>query len=222
MSNYTAGKEWKVSKEHHIMEKAFQLFAKKGIDSVTMPEIAAESGVGRATLYRYFSSKAELVIATGAWKWEEFIKEYNAGRTQEEMAMMRGDEWLRYYLAVFIDLYRNHRDILRYNYDFNSYIKHELRQGEQIQPYTDILVKLRRNFHNAYERGMKDHTLNADVPEEIMFSSSFHIMMAAATRYAMGLVYTPGANIDPETELIMLKNMMLSKFTTSNKMMAAI
>ena len=43
------------------MNSAFRLFSEKGIDRVTMPEIAADSGVARQSLFRYFSNKTELV-----------------------------------------------------------------------------------------------------------------------------------------------------------------
>ena len=45
------------------MEKGFELFTERGIESVTMQEIADASLVGRATLFNYFNSKVDLVIA---------------------------------------------------------------------------------------------------------------------------------------------------------------
>jgi hypothetical protein len=46
-----------------------------------------------------------------------------------------------------------------------------------------------------------------------MFSSSFHIMLAAATRYAVGLVVVYEDSNDPESELVMLEELLLSRFT---------
>ena len=67
-------------------------------------------------------------------------------------------------------------------------------------------------FHELYQRGMKDGTLRADISEETMVSSSFHIMLAAVTRYAVGLVYVPEKGADPESELIMLEELLLSRY----------
>ncbi|SIQ83088.1 transcriptional regulator, TetR family [Micromonospora avicenniae] len=45
-----------------VVAAARELFAARGLD-VTVPEVAARAGVGRATVYRSYPSKEELVLA---------------------------------------------------------------------------------------------------------------------------------------------------------------
>ena len=191
------------------MNSAFRLFSEKGIDRVTMPEIAADSGVARQSLFRYFSNKTELVIAIGAWKWKEYISANNAKLPKEEIDKMTAAEYLRWYMDSFLDLYREHRDILRFNYYFNSFVQGERATEEQMKPYTEVVEQLIADFHVLYEKGMRDGTINGDIPEEVMISSSFHIMLAAVTRYSIGLLYRDGNN---ERELTLLKNALLQQF----------
>ena len=214
--NYSAGKPWKLAKQQHILETAFRLFTEKGIELVSIPEIAKASGVGRATVFRYFPTKLELVLAVGTQKWEEYISLYDTFLPREKMAQMTGAEYLRFYLDAFLDLYRNHGDILRFNYNFNNYLWFETGTPEQRESYLRMTDRLGRIFHELYERGQRDGTLNTEIPEPMMFSATFHIMLAAVTRYAVGLavVYENGG--DPENELIMLKDMLFSRFTKKN------
>lgn len=46
-----------------ILDAAGELFAERGVDAVSMAQIAAAAGCSRATLYRYFPDRAALQIA---------------------------------------------------------------------------------------------------------------------------------------------------------------
>jgi AcrR family transcriptional regulator len=45
-----------------ILQAALDIFAEHGYDGVSMDGVAARAGVGKATIYRRYSSKAELVV----------------------------------------------------------------------------------------------------------------------------------------------------------------
>jgi AcrR family transcriptional regulator len=46
-----------------LVRTAAMLFAERGVDNVTMSEIAQVAGVGKGTLYRHFNNKTELAHA---------------------------------------------------------------------------------------------------------------------------------------------------------------
>ena len=48
--------------KHHILEKSIQLFAKNGYDGTTINQIAKESKISEATIYKYFKSKLDVLI----------------------------------------------------------------------------------------------------------------------------------------------------------------
>ena len=66
-------KSEKDERREKIIDVAFRLFVNKKIESVTMGEIAKEAGIGRATLFRYFPGKLELVIAVNTKEWTGFL-----------------------------------------------------------------------------------------------------------------------------------------------------
>jgi AcrR family transcriptional regulator len=51
------------SARERLLEVAYDLFSRRGVRDVAVQEIVARSGVARATLYRHFRSKDDLVLA---------------------------------------------------------------------------------------------------------------------------------------------------------------
>lgn len=200
-------------KRRAFLDAAFELFAAKGIEAVSLDSIARKSGYGIATLYRHFSNKVSLAMELAAQKWADYIGRYTATVSKDEMDRMSGAEYMRFYLDSFLDLFRNDKEMLRFNYDLNSFLRKEEQSPEHVKPYLLVIDRLGETFHGMYQRGVMDGTLNSNIPEATMFSSSFHIMMAAATRYAVGLVYLLEQGSDPEAELEMLERMLLKEYT---------
>ena len=63
------------AKRETMLAEGFRLFAEKGIAPVSMQEVAKAGRLGIATLYRYYSNKAEFCVAIAEWKWGEFFQE---------------------------------------------------------------------------------------------------------------------------------------------------
>jgi AcrR family transcriptional regulator len=49
-----------------ILDAAIEVFAEAGLDGVTVEGVAARAGVGKATIYRRYPSKVDLVIAAAS------------------------------------------------------------------------------------------------------------------------------------------------------------
>ena len=199
-------------KRRDFLEKAYELFTKKNIESVSMIEVAKECGYGTMTLYRYFSTKPKLVVAVATWIWGQTIQENQERRPEMDFAGMTALGIFEFYLDSFIELYRHKRDLLRFNQFFNIYIQSERIDPEVMKPYRDMIEGLKPEFHVIYERAQQDHTVRTDESEEEMFSTTLHLMLAGATRYAIGLVYIPEEGFDAEKELEELKEALLMRY----------
>ena len=109
-------------------------------------------------------------------------------------------------------LYKNYKDFLRFNQFFNVYVESEHIDTETLQPYQKMIEKLQAQFHVIYLKAEQDKTLRTDEPEEKVFCKTLHLMLAAVTRYAVGLVYIPDSGFDEMEELEFQKNMLLKEY----------
>ena len=195
-----------------LLEAGYRLFTGKTIDGVSLEMVAKDAGIGVATLYRYFGSKTDLAIAVSVWKWEEYLEQIRK-RTDVDRQEMTGAENFLVYLDSFLSLYRDHRDLLRYNQFFNVYLQRAGTDGVHMAPYERVIGGFADLFRAVWEKGEKDGTLRTDIPWKQAFSATMHMMLAVVTRYAVGLAYQPEEGGGPEAELAMLRDMMLRQYS---------
>ena len=197
-----------------FLEKGFELFSEKSIEAVTLQNVADASGHGIATLYRYFTSKSHFLVEMASWKWGEFFKQNRKRRPSESFDGMTAAEMLEFYLDSFLEVYRNHRQLLKFNQLFNVYLRSEGVNEEHQTIYLGLMKPATDLFHLIYEKAKLDNTVRTDIPESEMLSTTLHLMLAAVTRYAVGLVYEPKEGFDDMKELETLKELLMMKYMT--------
>ena len=199
--------------KERILKLSFKLLAERGIEAVSMSNIAKAARFDRSSLYRYFQTKQDLVIAINAYVWGRFTaRNYERPGVETQTAAQRYVFWL----DSFLVLYREYGDILRFNQFFNVYIANERVSAEQMAPFHRVIKELEARFHEVYALAKKDGTLRTDIPEQKIFSTTLHLMLAAATRYAVGLVYQ-GADSSPEEELTALREMLMERYVAGKQ-----
>lgn len=53
-----------LSKRNEIVRQAYEVFYKKGFHATAVDRVLADSGISKRTVYKYFRSKEELIVAT--------------------------------------------------------------------------------------------------------------------------------------------------------------
>ena len=192
-----------------ILREGFRLFSEESIESVKMTDVAKAAGIGIATLYRYYSTKPELVLAINVDQWKKFTDtlEPPLDTTDKTAA-----QCFSYYLDHFIQLFREFKPLLRFNQNFNSYVIHEKLGERQMEPYIKLIEMIQARCGVIYEKARTDGTVKMDMPEDKMFSYTIHVMMAVIVRYAQGLVYNAKTEETMLEELELLKTALLNQF----------
>ncbi len=194
-----------------ILETGFRIFAERGIESVTMTDVADAAGIGVATVYRYYGTKPLLALGVLTWSWSQYLGPTLHRAEERDVSAI---EEYGYFLDTFLDLYRDHRDLLRFSHYYFSYADRSGVGPDGDRPFNGVVEQVEEQFRVFYRKGKADHTLRCDVPEEEMFHTSLHLMLSAVTRYALGLLFVGGQ--DPEKELVLLKNMLIREYQTDD------
>lgn len=206
----------KTETNRQILECGFRIFSQRAISKITMAEVAEAAGIGVATLYRYYRTKQALVMGVNAWIWDRVLQESIAKLQAAERSGWTAVTEYTFFLDRFLDLYHNHPDILRFNQFFNVYVRLESIPEDARKAFASVTGALEDYFHKVFLKARQDGSLRTDVAENDMFWASLHLMMAAVTRHAVGLVYDAG--IDPDRELALLKNMLLDRYAVTTKL----
>ncbi|MFI4978113.1 MAG: TetR/AcrR family transcriptional regulator [Solirubrobacterales bacterium] len=152
------------SARERILDAAYELFSRRGIQAVGVNEVIERAGVAMATLYRHFPSKDKLVLAFLALREQRWTKDLI-----EAGAMHRGSNPEERLLAIF--------DVLdewfqRDDFEAGSFIKVLLELGPK-HPAGDASVRHLEQLraiarHLAEEAGLRDTE---------SFARSWHILI---------------------------------------------
>ena len=200
------------AKKQKFIETAYDLFSSRNIESVSLQDVADETGLGISMLYRYFANKQTLVVEAAVWKWKQFQEENQKRRPDANFEGMTAAEMFEFYLDSFLVLYRDYGDLLRFNQFFNVYVQSQNIDRATLRPYQGVIESFKKVFHEMYLRAEQDHTIRTDIPEQKMFSTSLHLMLATVTRYAIGLVYIPEDGFDAMEELETQKRAIMREY----------
>ena len=209
MSKSQKQMEKEQERNRKIIDTAFQVFVKRKIEGVSMAEIAEAAGVGRATLFRCYSSKMELVIAVCSVKWKEYLDNLDAVRPISGLHDIPAIDRLTFSLDCYVDMYRNYKELLQFNDNFNYYVTHEEYKTEQLVEFHNSLYSADTRLHMMYEKAKEDKTFRTDIPEEEFMRVTVHTMMSACTYFAGGFIWGAEDNKDYTEELHLVKEMIL-------------
>ncbi len=116
--------ESKLGKRELIIDAAIQVFSTKGYYNARMEEIASIAGVGKGTIYEYFSSKLQLFQEM----LEESVKVYFGEIKFLEKEDLPFEEKLSLLLAGHIQFCKEHKELTRIVFWDTEIIDEELKE----------------------------------------------------------------------------------------------
>ena len=151
-----------------ILESAAALVAEHGLRSVTMSQIADETGIGRATLYKYFPGVEAILFAWHERQISRHLEYLAEVRDQVGDPGLRLEAVLEAYALIYRDSHGPH----------NTELAAFLHRDEQVARAQQQLRDMIRDLLTA---GAESGDLRNDVAPDELASYCLHALVAAGS-----------------------------------------
>ena len=146
-------------RENRMKQAAFLLFKEKGIEKVTMQDVSKFAGVGEASVYRYFNSKANLLFETYRMLWKIIADEFNKATIYQKSFMQsNGLRQMQLLIDAFEEIYLQHVEFLRFAVGCKLYWT-RTQYIVDSQECNNIVGPIIRLFKEVLLKGVEDGTV---------------------------------------------------------------
>lgn len=195
-----------------IMEKrraevvacAMLCFCKNGIETTALSDIAGFAQVGEATLYRYFSTKENLVLECGIYFWKLSVKYYEELAAGEAYRQKTGAEQIADLLAVSERIFAEHRNKFKFLHDLDVFLTTHKIDGEKLEEYAGLVDRPKPYLCHAIEKGKADGTVVCKADTEELYYTLTHAVLSLMQKLAGMGQLLPGDNVIAEERRIRL------------------
>lgn len=152
---------------YRIIECAYEMFALRGVKSVTMDEISSELSISKRTLYEEFSSKTELV--------KEIVMEMDSvyQKRNEEISKSTIDAIQKIFMIASINNDRNTKEELFFGDIVKNYP--ELIDKLIIAGYEYNIKKIMINIEQGVREGFFYEDIDAKIAIDLLFDLRFNL-----------------------------------------------
>jgi AcrR family transcriptional regulator len=163
-----------------------KLFLEKGIDTVKMTDIANETGIGVATLYRYFGTKTRITIAAMTYLWNDMNKMFSGIFESEVFLKQPGIKQLSDLMRMTLVFYNAHRDFMKLLGEFDLFLIRENVPKEELEGYESSVINFYPFFEKAYAAGLADGTVREVENFQLCYLTYAHALMELAKKLMQG------------------------------------
>ena len=168
----------KQAKVNYIISAATELFLQQGIANVTIKDVTSKVGVGEATIYRYFSTKQNLVISVAGLMANEIRTKY-FDLSKEQTGIGKIEAFYNNFLKIF----EEHPEYYRFIFEFDATV-----QMQETSKYEENLLPYMQDFLAAYKLGLQDGTVKEIENVELFYLTTTHAIMGLCKKLTMNSV----------------------------------
>ena len=199
----------KDAKSNFIIDEALALFFSRSLREVTVHDIAVRAGVGEATIYRYFSTKQNLVCAAATRLQKRIYETYF-----DFSHAANGMEKLTLFYKTYQTLFATHREFFKFINEFDAFMLGEGKTDNN--EYASGLDMFKTLCDQAYAQGLSDGSIAEIEDWETFYYATTHALLELCKKLSSADVVRQDKSAHKEKEIATLTELILFKLKKCN------
>ena len=169
-----------------VVRKALGCFIEQGIEKTKVSQIAEKAGLTERSVFRYFDTKADLVLAASYLYWNLVLEYIDQQLPAEQREKMTGLEEISHLLICYSNLYFDDPKGLRFTLDaelmLDSAGKKVEHRNQPPEPYETSNGQVAK----AIRKGLADGSVSPEVDVKELYYNSYDTILGLMQRLSIG------------------------------------
>lgn len=176
-------------RRERIIQCAYRLFCERGIENVTLLEIAKVAKVGESTIYRYFENKTNLVHEIFSGMWDIIIsREVPKVENREDYQALNGYMQIERWLDFSREFYTGNFELILFFYEVRLYLLRHKTEFDWCQQET-LTELIRKPCLNALDKGKTDGSVCEFKDREELFYAIWSALWGCVALYGRDEIF---------------------------------
>lgn len=193
-----------------VTAKALELFIRNGIANTRVADIAHASGLTQRSVFRYYPTKNEIIIAAADLFWDHIRSHVTREAEKQIVPGMTGIEEIRVILNAYARTVLVEPDGIRFSMECEMALYQCGEEDRVIDRPPEPFETYRNPLSVAIRKGLKDGTVNKNAEIKTLYYNAYDSILGMIQRISVGVPST--REIATEERLQYICEMYVQKF----------
>jgi Transcriptional regulator len=194
-----------------VIEAALACFIERGIEQTKISEIAQRAGLTERSIYRYFETKADLVLSAALLFWDDNQQKIErahalAGRGKTGIAQIHE------ILCAYGELYFTNRQEIIFVQEAEGYLNRNGKSALLDNKPPTPLNRSRAPLANAIRAGIADGTVKTSKDVELLYYNTYDALLGLLQKMAIMQDGSTTSEIDARARLTHFCRLLTASF----------
>lgn len=197
-----------------VTEKALECFIQNGISNTRISDIAAASGLTQRSVFRYFASKDDIIIAAAFCYWERAKAHIARELEKHTGAAQTGIEQIRIILQSYANMLFTDPEGIRFSLDAEVALHSAGKNAHVVNRPPERYESHTGPLSQAVLRGLADGTVDPDADVRQLYYNAYDSILGMMQRMSLGV---PSVNeLDAHERLRAMCEMFTQEFAAKS------